>query len=65
MGKTGIKIKCSKCGITARRQDPLMFAVDGWCVADDKAFCPECSKKYAVPYDCDKLEEYFKGDKTQ
>lgn len=65
LAKIGIQIKCCKCGITARRQDPLMFAVDGWCIDKDKAFCPECCKKYAILYDCDKFEKYFKGDENQ
>ncbi len=64
MMKRGIRVKCYKCGVTARRQDPLMFAVDGWCISDNKAFCPECSKKHAISYDCDKFEKYFEGVKT-
>lgn len=63
--KKGILIKCCKCGITDRRQDHLMFAVDGWCIDKEKAFCPDCSKKYKIAFDCYKFENYFKGDENK
>ena len=61
MRNAGIRIKCCKCGVTDRIQDPLMFAVDGWCIDKDKAFCPRCCKIYHIAYDYDKFMDYFKA----
>ena len=65
MTKRGVKVKCCKCGITDRHQDPFIFILDGWCASDNNAFCPECSKILSLPSDDDSFEKYFNSLKAE